>query len=332
MLRSVFLVVLVVQILTSVCADEPLDVPRPVGVLVLDNCDDKFRGKKEYKDNLTFVNADGNQRFRISGFNNCESMGSSRMIAVDSIRNAIWVVENVAHRVRRFDFDGKETLIINLVGASAIEVDPKTGNLWALENRGRIGGGKTVVYDGKGKHLATHNITGWDIAFDHKASAFWIADRNLTKVSATTGAVLSKTEFTTGCASSVDVDQGSGAAWVTVREFDGKSNRLLKFDAKGKKLVTIELGQKLPLRVSVDQRDGSAWVAHFVKSVERFSRDGSSQGEFPIDALAVQAGASDGAAWVITRADVQVISTKGTLTKLIGHVGETSQAWVTVID
>jgi hypothetical protein len=54
--------------------------------------------------------------------------------------------------------------------------------------------------------------------------------------------------------------------WVAVRQHPqvpGSSNRLLKFDADGKPLLAIDLGQKSPFRLSVDGKDGSVWVAHF---------------------------------------------------------------------
>jgi hypothetical protein len=48
--------------------------PIPAGILVLDDCDDKYEGKKEYKDNLTLLDPTGRQLFRVSGFNICESI------------------------------------------------------------------------------------------------------------------------------------------------------------------------------------------------------------------------------------------------------------------
>src|SRR5262249_29501277 len=206
----------------------------PTGILVLDNCDDQYQGKKEYKDNLTLLDSAGEQTFRVSGFNNCESIGSSRMVAADPARKCIWVIENVAHRIRRFDLAGKETLTIPAVHGSAIAVDPETGNVWALAGEGAIGKGKTVVYDDKGKEVASYDISGWDIAYDRKAKAFWIAERKLTKIIAAKGEVICSVDVSSWCASSVDIDPGSGAAWVAVREHSqvpGNSNRLLKFDA-----------------------------------------------------------------------------------------------------
>ena len=123
----------------EVAAPAPKESAKPNGILVLDN-----------KDNLTLLDPTGKQTFRVSGFNNCESIGSSRMIAADRARKCIWVIENVAHRIRRFDLAGKETLTIPGVHGSAVAVDPETGHVWALAGEGQIGKGKTVVYDAKG--------------------------------------------------------------------------------------------------------------------------------------------------------------------------------------
>ncbi|HEY7158406.1 MAG TPA: hypothetical protein VH575_30960 [Gemmataceae bacterium] len=137
------------------------------------------------------------------------------------------------------------------------------------------------------------------------------------------------------CASSVDLDPKSGAAWVAVREHPqvaGSSNRLLKFDANGKELAAIDPGQKGPFRVSVDPKDGSVWVAHFMKSVERFSAKGKSQAEYPVAALAVQVDSAGGDAWVATPTEVQKRNPKGDVTKEVSHAGKTSQAWIASLE
>jgi hypothetical protein len=90
------------------------------------------------------------------------------MVAADPARKCVWVIENVAQRVRRFDLAGKETLAIAGVHGSALAVDPETGNVWALAGGGQIGKGRTVVYDARGKEVASHAVTGWDIAYDRK--------------------------------------------------------------------------------------------------------------------------------------------------------------------
>src|SRR6266478_5380661 len=106
----ILMLVLAVPAVSFAKPDRSRDTPRTSGILVLDNCDDQYKGKDEYRDNLTLVDPEGNQTFRVSGFNNCESIGSSRMIAADPARKCIWVIENAAQRIRRFDLAGKETL------------------------------------------------------------------------------------------------------------------------------------------------------------------------------------------------------------------------------
>jgi hypothetical protein len=191
------------------------------------------------------------------------------------------------------------------------------------------------VYDDNGKKVATYDISGWDITFDRKAKAFWIAERKLTKISAAKGEVLCSVAIAQWCASSVDVDPNSGVAWVAVREYNptaGKSDRLLKFDADGQALLAIDLEKKMPFRVSVDPKDGSVWVAHKGKSVERFSADGKSQAEFPVAALAVQVDPAGGDVWVVTPERVQRMAPKGTVITQADHAGVTSQAWIAALE
>jgi hypothetical protein len=294
-----------------------------------------YDGKVEYKDNLTLLDTAGKQSFRMTGFNNCESIGSSRMIAVDPARKRIWVIENVAHRIRQFDLAGKEALTIPEVNGSAIAVDSETGNIWVLAGEGSIGTGKTIVYDDKGKAVASYDISGWDIAYDPKAMAFWIAERKLTKITAGTGEVVFSVDVSNWCASSVDVDLSTGTAWVAVREHSqvtGSSNQLLKFDANGNVVAAIDLGQKAPFRVSADSKDGSVWVAHLRKSIERFSADGKSDAEYPVTALAVQVDPADHHVWVVTPTDVQKISPRGVVSTRLAHAVETSQAWIASLE
>jgi sugar lactone lactonase YvrE len=290
---------------------------------------------------LTLVDPAGKQTFRVSGFRNSESMGSSRMIAVDRARKCTWVIENSAHRLRRFDFTGKVTLTINGVQSSAIAVDAETGNLWALGelptgelDKRQIGHGRTVVFDDKGRVIALHRITGFDIVYDKRAKAFWIADKNLTKVAAAKGEVLFSAAISTWFASSMDIDPRSGAAWVTVRKHPqavASRNRLLKFGENGRQLLAIELGQKIPFRVSVDPKNGGVWVAHFGKSVERFSSEGKSEAEFAVAALAVQVDA-EGYVWVVTPTEVQRLAPNGDVTLRVNHAGKTSQAWMASLE
>lgn len=329
-----YLFALIASISAITAAPVPLMPPKVTGILVLDNCDEKFRGKKAYQDNLTFFDTAGKQIFRATGFNNCESFGCSHLIATDPIRKNLWVLELVAHRIRRFDYFGKETLCIEGVNGSAIAVDLESGNVWAVVDWAMLKD-KTVVFDDKGKEVASYDIAGCDIVYDRKAKAFWIAGKKLTKLSASKGKVFFSVDVSKWCSSSVDVDHKSGAAWVAVREHSqvvGSINQLLKFDADGEPLATIGLGEKMPFRVSVNPRNGSAWVAHLSKSVERFSAEGKSEAEFPMEALAVQVDPVGNDVWVATPDDVRRLTPKGEVIGRFKHASKTSQAWIAALE
>jgi hypothetical protein len=332
MLRLMLLCLLAVHALSATTLGQALAGPtKSPGILVLDNCDDQFKGKDHYKDNLTLFDQTGKKTFRVSGFNNCESIGSSRMVAPDPARNCIWVVENAAHRIRRFDLAGIETLAIPEVKGSAIAVDPETGNLWAIVDSEHIGVSRTAVYNNLGKEVVSFSTPGYDIVYDRKTKAFWIADRTLTKITAAEGQVVSSVPVATWCASSVDVDPMSGAAWVAVRkhpQVPRSTNRLLKFGGDGGELVAIELGERIPFRLSVDGKDGSVWVAFLRNSVERFSAVGKSEAKYAVDALAVEVDHSGGNAWVVTPTEILKMAPNGEVLKRASHAGRTSQAWI----
>ena len=313
--------------------------PRPL-VLVLDDCDPVYSGKEAYEDNLSCISADGQLAFRISGFNNCESIGSSHMIAVDNQSGWIWTLELVAHRIRKFDADGNELRTIKDTDASAIAVHPETGNLWVVVSKGTIQGDHTDVFDSQGNRLATYPVSGYDIVYDAKCNAFWIAGPDLAKIDAATGKVLLRKQITKWCASSIDVYAKTGIVWVTVRrhtQVAGSTNQLLAFDSDGAPVQTIDLGDGTaehsiaPFCVSVDQRDGSVWVALYHRGLRRFSSDGTPQKELMMWALAVQADPSTHGAWVVTSQGLVYLSAAGSIVSQVDHKSATRQAWIATL-
>lgn len=301
------------------------------GVLVLDNCDDRYQGKQTYDDALTYLDSAGKAAFRASGFNNCESIGSNHMLAVDAKRGWAWALENVGNRVRKFDRKGKELLAIRDVKASAIAVDPETGNLWVLTTKGTIYGEKTVVYGPDGKELARHDVSGWDIVYDPKGESFWIAGQKLIKVAAKSGKVALSKAITTWCASCLSVHPATGKVWVAVREHPqvaGSKNQLLGFDNDGALKHTVEMGGLSPFHVSVSPKTGAVWVTLFGKSVRRYSSAGKVEAEHKVEALTAAADLTSEDVWVATPTEVQRMGPKGKVLKRARHRGKTSQAWI----
>lgn len=314
--------------------------PGAASIFVLDDSDGTYQGKDRYEDNLTFFNASGATRFRVSGLNGCQAVGSHHLIAADAQRQCVWVSEIVVGCIKRFDLNGKETLTIPLKGAGAIALHPETGNLWALVSDGTIYGTKTVVLDEEGQEIITHaEVTGSDIVYDRTENAFWTVGKNVTKVFATDGLVDFSHRVAEWCAVSVDMDPQSGAAWIGVRrhpQVPGSKNQLVKFSRHGKLLATVELGEKGPFSVSVDPHNGDVWMANFKKSVERFSADGKHLGSHPIQALAVLArGAgkeAEGVVWAVTGTELMKVDAQGKVLLRIELAGKTGQAWLGVLE
>ncbi|HVK18698.1 MAG TPA: hypothetical protein VM533_17330 [Fimbriiglobus sp.] len=311
-------------------APVPKGRPPSAGVFVLDNCDPDYKGKAAYEDNLSAIDPSGKLVFRTPGLNQCESIGSNRLVANDPIRGRVWALEIVGHRVHQYDRTGKDLLTVKDMQASAAAVDPDTGNLWVLTTKGTIYGERTVVLDGRGKQVAAYDAKGYDIAYDKKCKAFWVASKTLTKVSAVDGTILTTQPVAAWCASSVDVHPVTGQVWVAVRDHPdvvNSRNQIVQCDNEGTLLRTIELGDADPFRVSVDSATGTAWVTILRKSVRRYSADGVLEAEYKLPALAAEA--IPGGVWVVTPEETVRLSGDGKTEVRVKHRSTTSQAWIT---
>jgi hypothetical protein len=330
---SRLLVAFLFVVAAAPAAPVPKGEPKPSGILVLDNCDKEYKGKDEYADNLTLFGLDGKEAFRLSGFNTCEAISSTHLITSDAARKCLWAGELVAKRIRRFDLTGKETLSIAVAHVSAVAVDPDTGNVWAAVDNGQLGTGKVAVFDPDGKAVATHDVPGWDIVYDRKAKAFWVAGQKLTKLSADTGEVLASVAVCDYSVSSVDADPKNGGVWVAASSYTNKVNRywLLKFDADGKETHRVTLDQEFFTRISADPADGGVWVARSRRSVRRYTADAKTDTEHEVEALAVETDPDGRGVWVVTPTETQLLTAKGEVKARAAHAGKTTQAWIGVV-
>jgi DNA-binding beta-propeller fold protein YncE len=304
--------------------------PRAGGVFVLDDCDPEYQGKSAYADNLTYYDGSGKLVFRVTGLNTCEMIGSNRQIAYDAERKHVWVAESVAGHVRKLDLDGKELLVIKDVKPGAIAVDPGTGNLWVVRSTGVIYGDDTVVYDPAGKHVATHKVSGWDLAYDPKGKAFWFAAKDLVKVSAEGKELVRKT-VAAWCSSALAVHPETGKVWVAVRDHPdvaGSKNQLLGFDNDGGLKHTIDFDQVDPFHLSLDRKSGAVWLTSYGKGVRRYSADGALELDRKMEALCAHADPATGELWVVTREETVRMTPTGEIKVRARHAGRTTQAWI----
>jgi len=308
---------------------------RPASVLVLDDCDPQFANKGHHEDNLTLFSPDTDIVFRASGFNAGAMSSSGRRVAVDRDRGGIWVIEDVARRIRRFDLAGRETLTIPGAGGNALAVDPETGHVWALVYTGPLSATRLVVYGADGRALATYPVGGDDIAYDPKSRAFWVASPALTKVSARDGAVLFTARTSGSVAASLAADPADGSVWVATRELTANflqaHNRLYKFDAAGRPLADIDLGTRIPGQLSPDGA-GGVWLTVRLEGAARFQADGTPAGEIPAQAIAVQADPAGDTIWVVTPDETQKRTLAGAIVQRVPHVRHTWSASVTLLD
>jgi DNA-binding beta-propeller fold protein YncE len=310
-------------------APAPTDRGKPTGgVIVLDNCDPEYDGKATYEDNLTFLHASGKLRARVSGLNVCEEVGSPNRVAIDVTRKRVWVAETVGHRLLQYDLDGKEQLVIRDVNASALAVDPATGNVWVAAQTNRVR--QLDVYDAAGKRLKSHDVSAYDLAYDAKSKAMWAVEKYLRKLSLD-GKTLVRKHVADWFAVSVAVNNSTGDVWTVSRRYSDKlgANALLGFDNDGKARVTAKLADDaIPFRVAVNPRDGSVWVVNIRRSLLHYDSKGKRIAEHKLEALTVAAKPGSDNVWIVTQTEILDMDSKG---KVVGRTplrAKTSQAWI----
>jgi len=253
-------------------------------------------------------------------------------IAVDARRGWVWVAENVGGRIRKYDFKGKELLVLKDVKPHAIAVQPDTGNLWVLRYSGTIYGESTEVYGPSGKKLASYPFSGFDIVYDGKERAFWIVAKDLLKVTLD-GKVALRTTVAKWCACSVAVDDARGLVWVAVSshpDVTGSKNKLLSFTADGRLRSTVPLGQRRPFRVAVERRSGTVWVTQMRKAVLMVSADGKQLEQDPLPSVSLDVDGA-GNVWVVMDTEVVKLDAKGKVLARSPLRGRTSQAWIATV-
>jgi DNA-binding beta-propeller fold protein YncE len=305
----------------------PAPMESPSGVVVMDDCDPDYEGKDNYEDNLSFFDSSGKLQTRLSGLNNCAEIGTPHRIAVDVKREFVWVSEVVGQRILQYDLAGKELLTIPKTKASALAVEPSTGNLWVCRSTGRIGHSSTEVFDLKGKQVVAYDHGGYDIAYDKKEAAFWMVEQEILKVSLK-GEVQVRRKIAEWCAVSLAVNQKNGKVWVVKREGEKDQNELLGFSNKGEITLTVPLEKRNPTHVSVNQRDGTVWVTAAGQSVLRYAEDGALEVELKFPALAAEIDQKTEHVWIVTQEELLKIDKKGKVIVKVSHKNKTNIAWI----
>lgn len=126
------------------------------------------------------------------------------------------------------------------------------------------------------------------------------------------------------------VDAKTGTVWVGARrhpQVAGSKDELLSFDAAGKALATVAI-EGMPMRVAVDGRDSSVWVANSGKAVLRYSADLKEKDTIALDVRTLEIKGKTGNAWVVTPEEILEIDRKGKVLTRMKHKARTKQAWI----
>jgi hypothetical protein len=292
-----------------VTAAPPEQLP---AVVVLDDCDPVFQGDVNLRnDGLRLLSADGKELGRVGGLNNCQSIAMNHGIAIDPERVRIYARELVAHQVTATDLAGKVVWRAEQTPASAMAVEPESGDLWCLVDDGAIGTGKLVVLDMRGNRRTSYPVRGTDIAYDAHDRSFWIVGTDIVRVDRNGRELLKLEDFAKWTCVSVAPIPGTGEAWIVERrhpDVAGSRSRLLRMTTKGEIRQTVEREDWNPIGVACEPSSGQAWVVDYRKSLVRVPIGEVARDPVPIPALAVAIGHKSGYIWVAT-AD-QVIQLK----------------------
>ncbi|MDH4203375.1 MAG: hypothetical protein OEV87_10840, partial [Phycisphaerae bacterium] len=246
-------------------------------LLLLDDCDPDFKGKDTYEDKLYLLDNEFKIKGSLSGLNICQNVGGNHALAVDEKRKTAWVAESVGDRL--FHINLKTGMIIQVLGnikASSVSIDPKTGNAWVLTSEGTIYGKELVVFNPKGKSIASYDIHGQDIVYSRKDDCFWVVGKTVLKVNKK-GDVLGKIEGQIPwCAVSVDIDENNGNAWIVVRahsQVEGSRDEIWIVNSNVEVVKKISVDEMIPFCVSVDSNNKVAWIG-CIATTMRFTTEG----------------------------------------------------------
>jgi hypothetical protein len=304
--------------------------PACLGVIVLENDDSPGAG-----DCLTFIDATGEVRFRLKGFDACDTIATAHTIAVDRHHERVWVLENNRARIRCFDFHGNQLRQIDQVDATAIAVDPATGHVWAVVGRKTGENYAVAVYDNEGQVVARYSAGGFDIVFNPVDKSFWVAGSRVTKLRASDGEVVFSERVSTWWGAALAVDSRDGSVWVVSRDLrpdDKEIDQLLKFSITGEKLATVDLGSKIPSHLTVDPREGEVCVSFRREPIERFDQNGKLIATLSRSGLAAQADLNHPGLWVATANGIERLTADGTLSQRFPNTRRATSAWIAPVN
>lgn len=323
------------------------------GVLVLDTGSAKAKPSGARSGStLRLIGTDGQQLCVLTDLNQNETIGGTHCISMDHQRGRIYFLENADQRLTALDKMGKVLWRLKSVGVSSVAVDARSGNIWC-EVGASLFEKKTIVVGLDGKILTEYPWGGVDIVYDPQSDVFWVAGRQILRVSREGKVFLMRPlpelpglpdvptviNARNWAAVSITPDVvhtvGSaqyGGAWVAVRshpDVKGSRNRLIRLDDNGETRALVELAEVDPFAVACDA-NGNCWVADRAKQLLQYDLDGNQVLQLPIPALAIVADEVRGEMCVSTEEGLLRINGDGRVTGQTKFSYPSKQTWLGV--
>jgi prepilin-type processing-associated H-X9-DG protein len=233
-------------------------------ILLLDDRDDQDSGKDQSDDRLYLMDSKGGIEAAVTGFNISQTIGGCHVLAVDEQRRALWVAENAGGRLWQIDLaTGQIKRKIPGLRASAVAVDPDTGNVWVVVAGELLSSGHIRVVSPAGQTVAEYQVPGFDITYSRHDDSFWVVGKTICRIGRD-GKVLGKVPGEIPwMAASVSVDEKTGSAWVVVRDHPNVPEsrpELWAVDKNARIQQRIDLGELMPFCVAADSDNEIVWV------------------------------------------------------------------------
>jgi len=299
-------------------------------VWVIDNSYKPYDDGKNL-DTLVKLSAAGEALLKISHFNVCQTVGGSKLIAVDRKTGDCWVCN--LSKLTRVCKDGKEITEIDYSDLeNGVAIDEANGSVVVLLSEGTIYGTGVLRFDPEDGRVIqiVEGVGGCSLDINPKDRTIWIVGKNIYKLNPEGETLFSLEDVIGWCAVDVSVDPNDSAAWVVEREHSqvlGSQNRLIKVSESGERLKVIDM-QSSPSSVSVDAKDGAVWVSS--KQILKFDRDGNLLKALENSGFCIRVDAKDSSCWVAGRSGVFKYSASGDLLASNTDFSD-DQKWIAVI-
>jgi beta-lactamase regulating signal transducer with metallopeptidase domain len=274
--------------------------PTACSVVVLDNADPAYTGKENYDDTLSAYGADGKLIWQVAGFNVCEEVGGSHKLIWNARDRSLWVVENVADKVRKFMPDGK-LLWVKDLKATALAADPATGSVRAILSSGTIYGDGSIDISPDGTPGRKMSVAGNDIAYSALDDCFWLVGKEVLKVSRDGEVLNEPPEPFAWVAVSVAVNDNDGSVWVLEREhsqvYESRNYvHILNRDGSPRGGFPVPSESALSLCLALDPSGKFVWVGGR-DGVYKFNPAGEVLCSAPLDANSLAVEPDTGYVW-----------------------------------